>query len=416
VTLLRRLFHRVIRRLGLAVAVRDELRRDFQREIAQVRGEVKSVAARLRERPSSNAPASRDVEERLARELEIRVSALSEPLADIGRKVDARGLETQAAIVALQEQLTRLTRAYAVDAEQLDRLATVARWEVDRIASHVRHAVEEATLHVDPFPHLIVDGLLPPDAFDVLLESIPPEEFFEGSDPKRLDLKGPDRSILPVASKAIWGSFSRDIIAGVLGPAVAQRFRPIARDFLRLSVGEQFVDEALALPLQTRGLRLMLRRPGWKLAPHLDPRDQFITTLLYLAHPGDPEAYGTQLFRVDRENFVASWANTYYPEAEGLRCELVKTLPFRGNLCLSFLNLGGGAHGAELPADAQPADMRRLAFQFYMGPERDALNALIDRLPAELQVAWTRRVKKGDRERLRQESGGGDQSFAPRGD
>ena len=159
-----------------------------------------------------------------------------------------------------------------------------------------------------PFPHLMIDRLLPAAAFDVLLEAIPPEEFFDGEDPRHRDLKGPARSPLPPFSKAIWSSLSRDVVAGVLGPALAERFRPFAADSLGVSVGEEFVDEALALPLETRGLRIMLRRPGWELPPHLDPRDQFMTTLLYLARPDEPEQYGTQLFRVHREHFVATWA------------------------------------------------------------------------------------------------------------
>jgi hypothetical protein len=395
--MLRRLLHHVVHRSGLAAALRDELRREFQGEIAKIRGEVKSAAGRLREQPAGDARGGRDSAERSVRALETQINALAVRLGDSDTKSDARGIEMQSAVAALQRELSRLTRAYAVDAERLDRLVRIAGWDIRHITSHVRQAVEEAPLHTDPFPHFIVDGLLPPEAFAVLLDAIPPDEFFDGDDPRRLDLKAPERSLLPTVSKAIWGSFSRDVVRGVLGPAVADRFRPFARNFLRISLGEQLVDEALALPLESRGLRLMLRRPGWKLDPHMDPRDQFMTTLLYCARPGDPEAYGTQLFRVDRENLVASWANTYYPEAEGVRCELAKTLPFRGNLCLSFLNLGGGAHGAEVPADAEPPDLKRLAFQFYVGPERAALNALIDRLPGELQAAWTRRVKKRDR-------------------
>jgi len=120
--------------------------------------------------------------------------------------------------------------------------------------------------------------------------------------------------------------------------------------------------------------------------------------LLYLGAPGDPEQYGTQLFRVENNpNFVGRWANTYYPEDEGLRCDLVKTMPFRGNLCASFLNLGGGAHGADLPADAQPPDLERRVLQFYMGPDRLALEALVDRLPAALQAPWKTKVKNKDK-------------------
>ena len=85
-------------------------------------------------------------------------------------------------------------------------------------------------------------------------------------------------------------------------------------------------------------------------------------------------------------------------------------MPFRGNLCLSFLNLGAGAHGATVPADAQPAGLERRVFQFYMGPRHEALEALIDRLPAERQVAWRRREKKKDLRAMQKEAAAGAQS------
>jgi len=320
-----------------------------------------------------------------------QISALTQRLDEVLQEVrDQRG------------QLARLARAYAMDGEQLDRIRTVADvWDPRAIAAHIRDVVASAAVLTDPFPHLVLEPLLPPAAFQALVDAVPPEDFFEGE--KHLDLRGVGltTTIMPLFSKAIWRSLRSDIIGPALGPALAGRFRPHAREFLRLSVGQEFVEEVLALPLHPHGLRLMLRRRGWSLPPHCDPRDQFISTLLYLARPGEAESFGTQLFRVHQENFVPGWANTYYPEDEGLRCEVAKTMPYRGNLCLSFLNLGGGAHGAAVPEDAQPADLRRLVFQFYMGPDREALEAVVRRLPAERQVAWTRRVKNKDRRAMR---------------
>ena len=397
--MLRRLLHHLVRRYELAGLLREDIRREVRRDLAKVEGDVASLARRVREQPE--VPRAKESDVSIARDFETRTAALTDQIRLLEESERTRSADFQKSLADLQQQVARLARANAANADLLQASGQLPpAWDVERIGVHVRDAVDRASLHTDPYPHVIVPNLLPDDAFRVLLEAVPSEEFFEGDDPRRLDLKTPDRAILPLHWSAIWRSFSRDIVGGVLGPALAARFRPHARDYLRLSIGDELVDEALALPLQTRGLRLMLRRPGWKLSPHLDPRDQFITTLLYLARPGDPESHGTQLFSVDRENFVATWANTYYPEAEGLRCDLVKTLPFRGNLCLSFLNLGGGAHGAELPADAKPADLKRVAFQFYMGPDRDALNAVIDRLPPEMQVAWKRRVKKGERDRM----------------
>ena len=307
-----------------------------------------------------------------------------------------------------QAELARLRRAQELDLEQVDRIRSIADvWDPAAIAAHVREVVAAAPLQTDPFPHVVLEPLLPPKAFQALVDAVPPEDFFEGD--KHLNLRGVglSKTIAPLFSRLIWQSLRNDIVGGVLGPALAGRFRPCARDFLRLSVGDAFVDEALALPLYPHGLRLMLRRPGWTLPPHCDPRDQFITTLLYLAPPGEGDTYGTQLFRVLQDNFIPGWANTYYPEDEGLACELVKTMPYRGNLCLSFLNLGGGAHGAVVPKDAQPPDLRRLAFQFYMGPDREQFEAFIARLPADYQVPWTRRMKGKERRAMRKEAAGG---------
>jgi hypothetical protein len=91
-----------------------------------------------------------------------------------------------------------------------------------------------------------------------------------------------------------------------------------------------------------------------------------VTTLLYLARPGEPEAYGTHLYRSDRP-VAGAQERTYYPysENEEGRCERVATIPFRANTALMFANVG--LRGAEIPASA-PADLERYSIQFYIGP------------------------------------------------
>jgi hypothetical protein len=85
----------------------------------------------------------------------------------------------------------------------------------------------------------------------------------------------------------------------------------------------------------------------------------------------------------DRE---ASYKQTYYPEADGRRCELVTSVPFRPNSMLVFLN-SRGAHGATIPADADPT-VERYSYQFYVSPEQAALGALIRELPSERRLMW----------------------------
>src|SRR5688572_28319106 len=43
------------------------------------------------------------------------------------------------------------------------------------IEAHIRRAFASATLRMDPFPHAVIDDLLPQDLYDALLEGLPPE-------------------------------------------------------------------------------------------------------------------------------------------------------------------------------------------------------------------------------------------------
>src|SRR5688572_14712058 len=141
-----------------------------------------------------------------------------------------------------REEVRRWTRARAVDSEQLDRLRNLASvWDAAAVAQHVRDAVAAAPLLTDPFPHLIIEPLLPDTAFRALVDSVPADEFFEGG--KHLNLRGLGLSTSPVPLMTflVWRSLRYDIIGPVLGPAIAERFRPHARDFLRISLGPEFV-------------------------------------------------------------------------------------------------------------------------------------------------------------------------------
>jgi hypothetical protein len=139
----------------------------------------------------------------------------------------------------------------------------------------------------------------------------------------------------------------------------------------------------------------MLRRPGYHLGPHRDPKRSMLTCLLYLARPGDSETYGTQIFRVDNDA-DATYKQTYYPEDDGRACHLVKVVPFRPNSMLVFLN-SRGAHGAHIPQDA-PATLERYSYQFYVAPENEALGQLIRSLPQDRRVLWQSKGARSEME------------------
>lgn len=260
-----------------------------------------------------------------------------------------------------------------------------------RLAAHIGDAIAAGAMRTDPFEHIVVEGLLPEPVYALLLAAIPPVVFFQDRDPIKQNIALP-ATLGPALTTAVWNFVDEVIARRLIQPAVLARFHEPLQRHYDVVFGASFRDHASALPLLASGGRLMLRRPGYHLSPHRDPKRSLVTCLLYLARPGDSEAFGTQLFRVVDDG-EASYKQTYYPEADGRRCEMVAVVPFRPNTMLVFLN-SCGAHGADIPASA-PADLERYSYQFYVAPENDALGELIRRLPPDRRHMWQNKNRVG---------------------
>ncbi len=275
--------------------------------------------------------------------------------------------------------LALLDRGQQQEVEQLPAL-----FDTPRIAEHLRHAVASAPLLSDPFPHAIVERVLPDDVYDVLVRAIPPTVFFDDRKPVKQNLPLP-MEFAPAFSARAW-QYMDDVVAReMIRPAVVEKFHEPLEAHFASTFGPEFVARANALPQTASGGLLMLRRPGYYIGPHRDPKRAMITCLFYLAREGDNEAYGTQLFRVANDG-EAPYKQTYYPEAVGRNCEYVKTVPFRPNSMLVCLN-SRGAHGALIPPDAPPT-VERYSYQFYVAPDNEALSTLVKSLPQERRAMW----------------------------
>ncbi len=128
----------------------------------------------------------------------------------------------------------------------------------------------------------------------------------------------------------------------------------------------------------------MFRRGGYRIRPHRDPKWAFLTCILYLARPGDDEAWGTQLYYVDDDREAKNVAPHWIDEKQ---CRLADDVKFVPNRLLVFLN-SVGAHGASIPADVPP-ETERYIYQFRIGPTLDMMQMLKSKLPAERQPLWS---------------------------
>jgi hypothetical protein len=195
--------------------------------------------------------------------------------------------------------------------------------------------------------------------------------------------------LAPAYSRRVWNFFVNRIGPRVLQPAVIDKFRQPLEDWIT-SNWPALAGDPFGPPMDFNmgDGRIMLRGRGYRIPPHRDPKWGFVTCLLYLARPEDSEAWGTQLFAVD-EDPPARGAAPHWIDAA--RCRLAADIPFRRNSMLVFLN-STGAHGAQIPDDAEPANLSRYTYQCRIGPSGRAIRALMATLPEENVPLWAGKV------------------------
>jgi hypothetical protein len=290
--------------------------------------------------------------------------------ADTGERLEA----LEQSLRALSRKANRLEAALRFNAEHRERRYGSHIFDETCVATHVAVALDRAPLDTDPMAHLVVDGLLPRDTYDALVDAIPPAELFSDKDDRKQNFKLHAADAAPEWTVTALSFMEDVIIPRMIVPGLLQKFDAHVRATYEKKYGATRGSQVAALPHIATAGRLMLRRPGYHLEPHLDPDRVVVTCLIYFARPGDDESFGTSFYRIDGDP-VIDRRNTFFPRNEGYSCDLVKTAPFRPNTAVAFVN-AGGAHGAGIPTSA-PTGTERYAYQFYVSPEPAALAALI---------------------------------------
>jgi hypothetical protein len=347
---------------------------------------LKALAKVLR--PRGLAQTAKEVDDLLVTTRDLKTSV--KRLQESERKVDDRALALEREVVELRETVANLALResqlrviYQRDMElqaDLERLPAIL--DRDFVEPHVRQAIASAPVHSEPFPHIVIENLLPEPLHDAVIKGIPPLELFADGPPNKQRVVVPLR-FAPLFSRQVWTFLVDVVVDRIMAPQLVEKFGEPLRDWLRSSWPTLDADGQLAF--KSSDGRILLRRRGYLIPPHRDPKWGFLACLVYLVRPGDSETWGTQLFEVESDE-EARGAAPHWIRAE--QCRQVKSVPFRRNSALVFLN-SKGAHGAQIPADAQPADLERYLYQFRIGPTQDCASKLMALLPDERKDYWT---------------------------
>ncbi len=354
-------------------------------------GRLSAILATMR--PRTLARAVKSVEDLLAsnRDLRRRVHQLEDAALKTSERLavleaEAGSLKTAVGDTRLRE--SRLTAIYLRDVEEQPLVAGLDDVLcADAIAAHVQRAVASADLHHEPFPHTVVEHLFPQRFYDTVLRGVPPVELFDGVENKQRIVV--PFEMAPAFSRRVWSFLLHEVVDAALGPALLQKLREPLTEWVATTWPElagQPIESVVRM--QSTDGRILLRRRGYVIPPHRDPKWGFVTCLLYLARPGDSQSWGTQLYAVDEDTEATSVA-PHWIRAE--RCRLVKDVPFRANSALVFLN-SRGAHGARIPAAAEPPTLERYIYQFRIGPTAESIRRLVAMLPEERRDQWAGKV------------------------
>jgi hypothetical protein len=299
-----------------------------------------------------------------------KLDGLPRAPADTGERLE----KLEQGLRAMTRKANRLEAALRFNTEHRERRYGSHVLDEGRVAQHVASAIDRATLDTDPMAHLVVQDLLPRETYDALVDAIPPAELFSDKDDRKQNFKLHTVDIAPEWTVTALSFMEDLIIPRMIVPGLVRKCESHILATYVKKYGTTLGPQVAGLAHIATAGRLMLRRPGYHLDPHLDPDRVVVTCLIYFARPGDDESYGTSFYRINGDP-VINRRNTFFPRNEGYRCDLVKTAPFRPNTAVAFVN-AGGAHGADIPNSA-PAGTERYVYQFYVSPETAALSALI---------------------------------------
>jgi hypothetical protein len=291
-------------------------------------------------------------------------------------------------LVRRESQLRAVIRADVALDDALAGLPAVC--DEKKIEAHFRAAVDRAELHLDPFPHVVVRDLFPNAFYDALVRGIPPVELFGDKPFNKQQLKVPF-TMAPAYGRRVWTFFVHRAAPRIMQPVLVDKFREPLREWIAANWPSLARDPfGPPMDFNTGDGRILLRGRGYHIRPHRDPKWGFLTCILYLAREHDSESWGTQLFAVD-DDIPARGAKPHW--IEPAQCRLVAEVPFRRNSMLVFLN-STGAHGANIPEDAEPADLQRYIYQCRIGPSAGATRALMAELSDDAVAFWAGKVSE----------------------
>ncbi|HLB06431.1 MAG TPA: hypothetical protein VJN41_01935 [Alphaproteobacteria bacterium] len=216
----------------------------------------------------------------------------------------------------------------------------------------VLDALSRAGLNGEPFPHLYVEGLFPPDYYRELLCRLPPRESFichadsgkvsKGAYKERFSLPLDARGLGRIAEgdRPFFAALAQLAAGPALLLALIRKFRPYIT--ARFEMEAQFEGKVSGIEVATDAM-LVRDTVNYALGPHTDARHRLLSVLVYLPDDDRHPELGTAFYTPNDPAFRCP-GGPHHPFASFQRVGLA---PYRANSALAFLKTDNSFHGVE---------------------------------------------------------------------
>lgn len=234
--------------------------------------------------------------------------------------------------------------------------------------TYVSDKITEAAVSSVPFAHCVVDNVLPQAVFDEIHRHWPADEIMmrlpdtgrttSKSDAykERLVMLLDDRFFeeQPEEAAKFWVNVAYAVMSSAVIAACYKKFEPILEKRVSHLGGSGRLDPEMLV---------VSDRSDYKIGPHTDSRERFLSLLYYLSPEPKYQSYGTGLYKPKDPDIVVN-DRLHHPFAD---FELVKRVEYRPNRLVLFPRTDHSYHGVE-PIPVEDCD-RRLLIVNIRAPE-----------------------------------------------
>ena len=209
------------------------------------------------------------------------------------------------------------------------------------VTNYVKQKFDAAEINNDPYPHIQIDDIFPPDFYQQILSNKIDENFLStllelkrvGSaypDTRKVLSLIPSMPFLPDSYRTFWEQAANWLL-GDFQRIVLEKFEP----YIIHRFGN--IPQLHAETLYTYD------RSTYALGPHTDSVKKVLTLLIYLPEDDSLSHLGTSMFVPNDSNFTCAGG----PHHKFHQFKLLKTAQYKPNSLFGFFKTNNSFHGVE---------------------------------------------------------------------